>query len=220
MRRSTFVLFAALGLTVATAGGADAQEVVLGAKGGINIADFSVDDEEATDTDTRTGVVGGLFASFGLGKVLAIRPEVLWAGKGATALDVEGEGVDLEFELDYVEVPVLLGARLASAGPVRPVLYAGPVVSFETSCEVEASVGGGEAEGVDCDDPEADALERKSTDFGVAFGGGLEVGSGPVVLVLDGRYTLGLVDIDDSMDATEVRNRALSLMAGIGIRIR
>lgn len=147
--------------------------------------------------------------------MLAIRPEGLFSQKGASA--TEG-GVDAELRLDYIEVPVLLLARVPTDGAVRPVLFAGPVVSFEATCEVEAS-SGGTALTLDCDEFE-EFVQTKSTDFAAAFGGGLEIDAGGVVLLLDGRYTLGLSDLNGTPDSTEeVKNRAWSVMGGVGFRV-
>ena len=53
----------------------------------------------------------------------------------------------------------------------------------------------------------------------VVFGGGLDFQlSGPLTLTLDGRYDLGMSDINDTADAdptTEVKNRSFSASAGI-----
>ena len=56
----------------------------------------------------------------------------------------------------------------------------------------------------------ADQVER--FDFGVTAGGGVEIGR----LIIDGRYTFGLTDIDkDTTDASHTKNRALSVTAGV-----
>lgn len=206
------LLFAALFLGAVSIAPASvsAQDVMLGVKGGINIADVDATDlDEEVVTDTKTGLVGGLFAQLGIGDVFAIRPEALYSQKGFSG---DEDGVDLELKLDYIEIPILLAARL-SQGSVRPVVFAGPVIAFEASCKVEDSVS---EESVDCADldPE-DPLETESTDFGAAFGAGVELDAGGFVVLFDGRYTLGLRDVEAS-EGTEAKNRAWSFMAGIG----
>lgn len=182
-----------------------AQDVMLGVKGGINIADVDVEGDEEFESDTRTGIVGGVFAQLGLGDVFAIRPEGLYSQKGFS----QTEGTEeLTLKADYIEVPVLLAARLTQ-GSVRPVLFAGPVIGFEASCKIESSAV---EESVDCADAE---VETESTDFGATFGAGVELDAGGVVVLFDGRYTLGLSDVD-ATDSDEAKNRAWSFMAGIG----
>lgn len=195
----------------------EAQDVTIGVKGGLNSADLSIsEDPVSINTDSRTGFVGGLFAQFNLGDVIAIRPEGLFSQKGASATE---EGVDIELQLDYIELPVLALARIPTGGMVRPVLFAGPVISFETTCGVEGSEGGISIS-ADCDAVDDDPILTKGTDFGVAFGGGLEIESGNLLFLLDGRYTLGLTDINDVASAPETfKNRAWSFMGGVGIRV-
>lgn len=206
------ILFAALFLGAVSIAPASlaAQDVMLGVKGGVNIADVDIDDpSDEGETDTRTGFVGGLFAQFGLGDLFAIRPEGLYSQKGFSQ---EEAGVDATLKADYIEVPLLLAARL-SQGSVRPVLFAGPVIGFEASCEVEGVVDGVEVS-ADCEDQ---GIETESTDFGAAFGAGLELDAGGFVVLLDGRYTLGLSDLDAS-ETSEAKNRAWSVMAGVGFQ--
>lgn len=206
MKRNDLV-FAALFLgavSIAPAGLA-AQDVMLGVKGGINIADVDVEDDETFESDTRTGLVGGLFAQLGLGDVFAIRPEGLYSQKGFSQTD---GGEELTLKADYIEVPVLFAARFSQSS-FRPVLFAGPVIGFEASCKIESSTTD---ESVDCADAE---VETESTDVGATFGAGVELDAGGVVVLFDGRYTLGLSDID-ATEGDEAKNRAWSFMAGIG----
>ncbi len=214
--------FASIGLGIAALFAAplalEAQDVTIGVKGGVNVADLSID-EDGTDveTDTKSGIVGGVWAQFGISDIFAIRPEGLFSQKG-TKSDIDG--LQFEAEIDYIEVPVLLVARVPTGGSVRPYALAGPVISFETTCEIEIEGLGGEVS-EDCEtfDPE-DPILTKGTDFGVAFGGGVEIETGKLVWLADGRYTLGLTDINDTEAAPEsYKNRAWSFTAGVGIRV-
>lgn len=202
-----------------------AQGTLIGGKAGFNVSNPSEDIEEI-QFDTRTDFVGGGFVSFPIGESFAIQPEVLYSRKGATA-DVVEEGVriDADLKLDYIEIPVLLVARLADQdSSARPIVYAGPAVSFEVKCEVEAS---GTEDGVsvsisaDCDEPSFDdeTLDTKGTDFGIVFGGGLEFDAGSAVIIIEGRYNVGLVNLDDSTDPDDIKSRTFSFMAGVGFPI-
>ena len=100
-------------------------------------------------------------------------------------------------------------------------LYVGPQVAFETRCQVT-----GEDDGVsvsfDCDSPELDdALQTKATDFGLVFGGGLEILYSRLTVQLDARYNLGLTNLNDAEDASEVsvKSRGWSFMLGLGIPV-
>ena len=194
-----------------------AQDITIGIKGGIIIADLAIDDAGTSEqTDTRSAFALGPFVEFGISDVFSVQPEVLYTQKGTK--DTE-DGIDLTFKLNYIEIPVLLKARISSAeGGVLPSVYAGPVFAFETKCEVEGSDGGVSAT-VECNDEELLGLETKSVDFGVALGAGVSIPAGSVVIVGDARYTLGLSDINDTAEFEEldVKNRTWSVLVGVGI---
>jgi hypothetical protein len=203
----------ALGALLLPAGVA-AQDVLLGVKGGINSANVSVSDSDE-DTSAKTGLVAGVFAEFGISDMFAIRPEALYSSKGFKATEGTSE---LQLELNYFEIPVLLVAQFGTSS-VRPILFAGPVLSFESKCGISGSDEGTTVD-VDCDQFPGEGIETKSTDFGAAFGAGLEADVGSVVLMFDGRYTLGLTNLDSSSsDGSSAKNRVWSFMAGLGFKI-
>ncbi len=217
-KKSLVSLALALAWSFAAAQLVVGQEVVVGLKGGINVADLSIEDDgTSVESDTRSGFVGGVFAQFGLGEVFAIRPEALFSRKGTKSQD---EGLLFQADLDYIEFPVLLVARVPTGGMVRPYAAAGPVISLEANCDlVTEGFNGPIAQDCETFNPE-DPLLTKSADFGVAFGGGVEIGFERLLFLLDGRYTLGLTDINDTASAPEsFKNRAWSFTAGAGIRI-
>ncbi len=201
-----------------------AQGTMIGGKAGFNVSDLKFDAAPGEVIDTRTDFVGGGFVSFPISDFFAFQPEVLYTRKGAKINDVEDE-VDLEAKVEYVEIPLLLVARLMDENSsARPIVYAGPAVSFETKCKIEGTADGISAS-ADCDRlSEAGADEdilTKGTDFGIifGFGGGVEVNAGSAVIIIEGRYNVGLVDINDTSDPGEIKNRAFSFMAGIGFPI-
>ncbi|TFG62562.1 MAG: PorT family protein [Gemmatimonadales bacterium] len=211
---------AGLGLALALMSGAaqlPAQDITIGLKGGIIIADLAIDDAGVSEqTGTRTAFAIGPFVEFGISDLFSVQPEVLYTQKGTK--DTE-DGIDLTFKLNYIEVPVLLKARLSSAGStVLPSVYAGPVFAFESKCEVEGSDGGATVT-VDCNDEELLGLETKSVDFGVALGAGISIPTGSVVIVGDVRYTLGLSDINDTagFEELDVKNRTWAVLFGVGL---
>ena len=82
------------------------------------------------------------------------------------------------------------------------------------SCSLSAEVGGSE-ESIDCDDPGADVDARKSTDFSVFFGGGVDIAVGSGAISLDVLYDLGLTNLDDSgLEGSDVKNKNLLVLAG------
>lgn len=215
--------FVSLGL-LAPSGPVRAQGLSLGVEAGATFADFSLS-EGSADLDSQTGVRVAGVARYGFGGMFGIQTGVGLTQKGATVPAAEtGLDGDLDFNLDYVEIPVLLTLDIPTGpAPVNPRLFAGPQVGFESACDVSADVGGISGS-VDCD---ADALgentlQTTSTDFSLVVGGGLDFGlGGPLALTLDGRYDLGLTDINDIQDATatEIKNRTFSISGGLLFRL-
>jgi hypothetical protein len=200
-----------------------AAQTTLGVKGGVNIASLSTADfggfipdfgTVTGDLDgTRTGLVVGGFASFSLGEMFFLQPEVLYSQKGGRGeITLEGTPVDWGFDIDYLSVPVLLGVAFPlESSTVEPRLFAGPEVNFEIGCSIVAEFAGVSAS-EDCGDI------TESVDFGLVFGAGIAFGLDSFDLLLDARYGLGLTDIG-SGDGQSLKNRAWQFMAGVGFPI-
>jgi len=188
-------------------------QTVVGVKGGIGISNISLS-ESSEDLSSRTTFTGGGFATFGLGEMFFLQPEVLYAPKGAKT-DIEG--ADATFALDYIEIPVLFGAAFDLGGSsVKPRVFAGPSVAFEIGCDVSGTESGVSVS-FECSELE---LETKSVDFGLVFGAGVAFPLGSVELIIDGRYDLGLSDINDfEGDDESIKNNAWQFMAGVGFPI-
>ncbi len=186
-------------------------QTTLGVKGGINVANISYDVADFPDViDSKTGFVGGAFATFGLGSLFAVQPELLYSQKGFEAS--EG-GLSAQLGTNYIEIPVLLKAQFQLA-MLRPAIYAGPVLSLETGCTVSIS-----DVSVDCNDDDG-FVDRKTSEWGAAFGANLDFFLGPVTLILDARYQLGLTNLADVPDDDEsVKNRVWQIMAGVGFTL-
>ncbi len=182
-------------------GSAAAQGLQPGVKAGVNLATVSLGgDEGSAGFDSRVGLVGGVFATWRPVSWLALQPEVLVTSKGA-ALDEDG--LDARLVLDYLEVPLLARvSRRVSGATVYAA--AGPAVAWLLRAKTRTAFSGSTEE-IDLKD------DVEPFDVGVAMGGGVEIGA----FVIDGRYTLGLSDIDaDRSDAITIRNRAISVTAG------
>jgi len=186
------------GALLAGASPSPAQGLDFGVKGGVNVANVDVSgDGGGPSFDPRIGLVAGGFVRMPLTSWLAVQGEGLYAEKGARFADT---GVDAKLLLTYLEVPVLARVRLsrlfyAAAGPSMGVL-------LRARARTRFS---GATEDIDVKD------DVESFDFGIAMGGGIELGR----LIIDGRYTLGLRDADaDTTDASTMKNRTLSFTAG------
>jgi hypothetical protein len=162
--------------------------------------------ETPIDSKFKFGMAFGLMAELPLGESgFAIQPEVLYVMKGGKAGFPEGEAegydITMKVKMDYVEVPVLIKYNFPTQGTISPNLFAGPVVAFNVAAKVESEgypVEAGE------DFPSEDIENKKSVDFGIAFGGGLGLAVGETgKLTFDVRYTLGLADLFDDISESE-----------------
>lgn len=210
--RKILVMLAVSLLSVPAVGLAQAPSV--GLKGGLNMAEFG--GGRIVDSDYRTGLNFGAFASISISATVAIQPEVVFSQRGARnaaydydAFPQDGDGPPLGVYLsektshDYLEIPVLLKLSPAPAGDsVRPIFFAGPSVGFLLGTKPV----------YDTDYSEY----LNSMDVGVIIGGGVELGR----ISLDARYNLGLTTIDKDYDASfgpvpgDVKNRAITVTAG------
>jgi hypothetical protein len=205
--RKFLIMFAAMfAFGFAGVQDAAAQQNMVGVKGGFISAELSADD--FGDSDSRSGFGAGAFLQVMVAPSFSIQPEALYLSKGGSG---SIEDFDTTLKLNYLQVPVLVQYHLPTPGPVSPRLFAGPSVAFEVGCDVEATSGAISVEG-SCEDAD---INTKSADFGVVFGGGVDISTGGIVLTLDGRYDLGVTNLDDSPDA-DAKNRAWEFFAGVG----
>ena len=99
----------------------------------------------------------------------------------------------------------------------------GSEIAIEASCSLTGTDGSVSVD-VDCDSDglEEFGFETECTAFSLLFGGGLEVAAGPGALTFDGRYDLGLTNINASegTDQLEAKNRNIQISAGYQVRLR
>ncbi|MBR9988281.1 MAG: PorT family protein [Gemmatimonadetes bacterium] len=213
MGRFTFASIAVAAAFALSASAADAQTI--GFKLGASMSNVS--SAETTffgDTHRKTGFVGGGFIRFGFGRI-GIQPEILSVTKGFEMESVYYEE-NPSVSIEYIAVPVLLHLPLTYGASFAPYIIAGPEFAFDIGCEMSFP-----DEDYDCDDealPE-DFFSRRSIDIGLSAGGGLAFAMGPGALLLEGRYTWGMTNIDDTPDAGEMKNRSAYFTAGYSIPI-
>ncbi|MBQ0735383.1 porin family protein [Aquimarina celericrescens] len=159
MKKLFLLAIAVIGFTVSS----NAQDIKLGVKGGVNFANVTGSD---IDFDSRTGFHIGGVLQISVLETFAIQPEVLYSAQGA-------ELGDIDFDIDYLNVPILAKLKFAKFLSVE----AGPQLGFVVN------------EGDNVQDIE-------SFDFSGAVGAGVEFGSFFGQL----RYNFGLTDINSDED--------------------
>lgn len=94
-------------------------------------------------------------------------------------------------------------------------VMAGPWAGYRLSCDVEAA-GQGFNLSAPCDDADFSDFDIKALDYGLAFGGGVELPLlGSLRLGLDALYSLGLAEVDEG----ETKTRNLTVQAGLVLPI-
>mgnify|MGYP003109005581 FL=1 len=182
-----------------------AQEVRLGAKGGVNFSSFSGDGFDAfDDPEGRTSFHIGAFAEIPVSERFSIQPEVLYSGQGFDLVSREGAD-DTEVQLDYINVPVMAKVYLIEG------LYAeaGPQIGFNVKNEIDSDpddAGSGEI-----------AINEdviNDIDFSVGVGAGYRFNNG---LFLNARYNFGLTDVfnnEDLLIDSDAKNSVFAVSAG------
>lgn len=145
------------------------QSLGLGVEGGANFANLNGKDVNSY-VASRLGFVGGGFLHWGLTQALSLQPEVLYAQKGAKTSDGS-----LSYQLDYVEIPVLLEISLG-----LPVI--GPGILIGPSFDANVAASG--------------LSNVTPADVGVV--GGIQVHFDPVLL--SGRYEVGLTNVTSNQN--------------------
>lgn len=197
-----------------------AQGVGFGVEAGLNVSDLSVDDDgESVNLDAETGYRAGAVLRWNFAPVLGFQTGASFSQKGATS---DTEALTQEIQIDYLEIPLLLQINIPTGPvPVNPRIFGGGTFNFELTCDQTLSDGTGSVEAACSADELGDAaIDTKSVDVGLLFGGGLDFPAGPGAFTVDVRFDLGLSDINDVVDSpTELKNRNFQATAGYVILV-
>jgi hypothetical protein len=159
-----------------------------GIKGGLNLANIDTDGSP----DGTTGYHAGVFLNFGFAGI-SLQPEVLYSVKGAK-----------DFDLTYVEVPILLKKNFAKVINI----HLGPQFGFLTKAEgIDVDGDGNSVIGADIKD------QLKTSDLSLVFGAGVDF---PMGLSGGLRYVLGLSDVNDKyfITAGKIKNKTFQIYIG------
>ncbi|HSJ07762.1 MAG TPA: outer membrane beta-barrel protein [Longimicrobiales bacterium] len=209
MRRITTALVMAAALLAC---GPAAHAQIVGFKLGASFSNLDMADDAVT-RDAVTAFTGGGYLRLGLGERLGLQVEVLSVTKGS---DIRSEtpADNAEIRIEYVEIPLLLQIPVAAGETFAPYIYGGPTLSLEVRCRYTDAAG----DTADCEDR---GFATSSPDFGLSAGTGLALLLGPGILLLEGRYTWGLKNINAGTGeaAGRVRNRSAAVTAGFVVPI-
>jgi hypothetical protein len=204
-----------LGLTLAAgAPHAAAAQSAFGFKAGVNHTALTGPD--AGSPTARDRFVGGIFFGSAISDHLAIQLELLYSRKGVGNFvnPADAASAPVTLSMTYVELPLLLRAGF----PTRSVLfsvYAGPVFSYRSSCEIEAA--GTTTTCRATGTPQG--FPPRATGVDAAAGAGIDVSLGGSTFFIDGRYAVGLLSIEAGSSGMRTRQTTTSLMAGLAFPI-
>ncbi len=188
-----------------------------GLKFGLNLASISEDwsaDWDGVDSKMRMGFSAGGFLTYSINEMFAVQPELLYTMKGAKWEWADEDWQDEE-KLAYLEMPVLAKVTIPTKGMIAPNLFAGPALGILLTAKYKEEWDS-ESEEYDIKD------DMKSTDFGLVFGAGVEIGMPHSAITVDGRYTLGLTNTCEPYTDPETgeeeecdeKNGVISFMVG------
>jgi hypothetical protein len=179
-----------------------------GVKGGLNLSNLYTD--QADDNNLKAGFNLGLYAKLPLTKGLSIQPELIYSGKGAKLTYnnvLLGKG-EYRFNLNYVEVPVLLVINLAKNFNIQ----AGGYVSYLAS----ANITDLKNNGTNNDIKNLNAENFNRLDYGLAGGIGVDVSN----FTIGARYNYGLKELGSSGLAGQLtrnsKNSVIAVYIGFG----
>ena len=154
----------------------------------------------------RASTLAGAYYTARFGRSFAVQPQLLLALKGGrlpVTLD-DGTVAVVDFELAYIEVPVLLrlsGPRFA--GRIRPVVFGGVAPAFNVGCNLELEEP---ALRFECNQELTSQVVR--LDLGLVGGFGVEAPWSDAALGLQFRYTLGTRRV---LGVGDARNRQFAI---------
>lgn len=168
-------------ITVLGLANVNAQEIKLGAKGGLNFSSISGDNTRGIDIGITTSFNFGVLAEIPISEKFYFQPEAMYSGQGYAGKDPDDITV-----LNYLNIPLMGKYYLAKGFS----LEVGPQIGFLLS-----------AKNKDTDTDIKDAFNN--VDLGVNFGLGYKFDNG---LNFGVRYNLGLSDINN-IDSLSDKNK-------------
>lgn len=188
---------------------AQEKKVSFGAKGGLNISNFSGGITDVLDYDSKFGFhIGGL-AEMSLSKKMSIQFELMFSTQGASfsAPITDGTGVVfgdivVDINYDYLNIPVLAKYYVLKGFSIQAGPQIGFLVNAKAKSDLEEVFGNENLEDV------------SKLDLAFSFGLGYQLKSN---LLFEARYNIGLSNTDDSELSNSdfaVRNSVLQISVG------
>jgi Outer membrane protein beta-barrel domain len=193
MKKNLIVLTVMLGCAIV----AKSQGTSFGVKVGLNLAKESASYQGVNvSTDSKANFVGGFYLTQMFTSKIGIQPELLYSGQGG---QITAGGQTAKDKFGYLNIPILLRVQLA---PIFN-LHVGPQIGFLLSAKSDDGSGSGYQDV---------KSQYKSSDVGLAFGGGLDFPGGPSIGI---RYIAGLSNIANDGSGVTLKNNVIQFTVGI-----
>ncbi|MEQ9117351.1 porin family protein [Fulvivirga sp.] len=190
-------------LGLLTIGYSQAQNLRSGVKGGLNVSNLYID--EADDENPRYGFNIGVFTQLGDG-AFVLQPELNYTTKG-TKTTYGGDFFDGEadFNLNYLELPLLFTFKLGDGADIHIGPYAGYLVgsNFKSSDNFFST------------DIDLDRDNFKNFDFGLSGGMALNFDA----ISVGARYNYGLTKIAESQEAKDLLGSSKNSVAQLYVAL-
>jgi hypothetical protein len=187
MKKSLYIFVAVLIITLALP--VHAQKTYVGVLGGVNFADLKINfvDNTITDYNVRSRTLFGVGGFFGiyLNEYLSIELEPMFVQKGGVF--TQPSVPDMNIKSNQLELPLILKAGIGEN--IRAYVIGGVFLSFVLDATLETELAGLSLEG-----DLTEILEK--TEFGAIFGAGIGIPVWKGSAFLEGRYALGLTNLN------------------------
>ena len=203
MKRVISIGVVAAAFTLLLGTPAMAQSVQGGIKGGVSFSTLSgltevISEVAEIDVDQRTNWLVGGFVKVNFGRFVAVQPEVLYVRKGAKAAATGLLTESVKFNLDYIDIPVLLRVQTGKSSGFYVV--GGPSFGINVAAETDSSESGTE-----------DISNEINNDTGLVLGAGFDLAH----ILIEGRYTQSLTSIARDEGDPSIKHRAVSFLFGV-----
>jgi len=168
------------------------------------------------ESSIKDGFAAGVLATVRISRLFSLEADLLYVKKGSnqtiTVPSFSFGDIEVTYELNYIEIPLLVRTHLLPNAKIQPSLAIGPYVAFLVNNKYTyqiAVIGTAEEE----------IKGIKTTDYGIIFGMGLSIPANVVRLRIDYRYSMGFVDLmlptGPGFPEIELRNYSHYLMFGL-----
>lgn len=200
-------------------------QVQIGVQGGINLTNVKMElSQPGFESAMRTrGIFGGIL-TYNFSSILSLQFEPAYVEKGAKVnFTTEESGYTVNIEsfvsANYFDLPILLKAALPY-GPLRPYVLAGGSIAFllgDAKMKIESAyVNGQDVISLVPAELREQTLNLKKQDYILCFGGGVTFPLALFDLFIEGRYDLGLGNINNEPgDQTEIKTTGFQIKAGL-----